>query len=125
MPKAAAPVADVETEEAVTEAPATETTTPDDIASSEPEIEIDGQKYKAQFSYETFAVLRKKYGDEADMMNPEVLALHALQAIKRNHPMVTLEQIMAASPPMVPVGRAVRIAMNRLFYGDKLPSSAK
>lgn len=119
MPKAAATAVD----EPVTEDAAVDTAAADAAMSKFPEIEIDGQKYKAEFNYETFATLRKKFGEEPDLMNPEVLAVHALQAIKKNHPMVTLEQIMAASPPMVPVGRAVRAAMNRLFWGDKSPTA--
>lgn len=122
MPKSHAAAA--ASDEVATDDTAVDSLTVDDGSVKIPEIEMDGQKYKAEFSYETFAVLRKKFGEDPDMMNPEVLAVHALQAIKKNHPMVTLEQIMAVSPPMVPVGRAVRTAMNRLFWGDKPPPSS-
>lgn len=88
-----------------------------------PEIEIDGQSYKADFSWPAFAEARSKYGEDPDLMNPAVLSEFVALALKRHHPMVTADQIMTASPPMVPVAKAIRAAINRLFWGDTPPQA--
>ena len=75
----------------------TETQQP--AASTIPEIQIDGQTYKVEFSWPTFAEARTKYGEDPDMMNPAVLSEYTALALKRHHPMITADQIMTASPP--------------------------
>lgn len=87
-----------------------------------PEIMIDGIAYKVEFSWPTFAEVRKTYGADPDMMDPEVLSGVVALALKRHHPMVTAEQLMTASPPMVPVAQAYRAAVTRLFWGDNPPN---
>jgi len=88
-----------------------------------PEIEIDGQIYKVEFNWPSFAEARKTLGEDPDMMNPESLSQYVAFALKRHHPMVTADQIMTASPPMIPVAKAVRAAVTRLFWGDNPPAA--
>jgi hypothetical protein len=95
----------------------------DAAKSNIPEILIDGQPYKVEFSWPTFAEARTKHGEDPDLMNPAVLSEFVALALKRHHPMVTADQIMTASPPMVPVAKAVRAAITRLFWGDTPPSA--
>lgn len=87
-----------------------------------PEIQIDGQTYKVEFNWPSFAEARKTLGEDPDMMNPEVLSQYLALALKRHHPMITSDQIMTASPPMIPIAKAVRTAVTRLFWGDTPPS---
>jgi hypothetical protein len=87
-----------------------------------PEIVIDGHPYKAEFTWASFAKIRTKHGEEPDLLNPDILAEYTVAALNRHHPMVTIDQIMKASPAMVPVARAIRTAINRLFWGDEQPS---
>ena len=88
-----------------------------------PEIEIDGNTYKAEFTWTSFAEVRTKYGEDPDLMNPAVLGDYVACVLRRHHPMVTLDQIMTASPPMVPVARTIRQAITRLFWGDNPPNA--
>ena len=88
-----------------------------------PEIEIDGHSYKVEFNWPSFSEARKALGEDPDMMNPEALSQYVAFALKRHHPMVTADQIMTASPPMIPVAKAVRAAVTRLFWGDNPPST--
>lgn len=98
-------------------------TVPEDAKTGIPEIEIDGQTYKVEFNWPSFAEARKTLGEDPDMMNPEALSQYVAFALKRHHPMVTADQIMTASPPMIPVAKAVRAAVTRLFWGDAPPSA--
>ena len=92
------------------------TTTPDPT-----EIVIAGQPYQAVFTWGTYAELRERHGVEPDYMNPAVLADALSLALKAKHPMVTAEQIMVASPPMVAAAMAVKSAITRVFLGDQQP----
>lgn len=94
----------------------------EDVKTGIPEIEIDGQKYKVEFNWPSFAEARSKLGEDPDMMNPAILSEYAAIALKRHHPMVTADQLMTASPPMIPVAQAIRTAVTRLFWGDNPPS---
>ena len=98
-------------------------TVPEDAKTGIPEIEIDGQTYKVEFNWPSFAEARKTLGEDPDMMNPEALSQYVAFALKRHHPMVTADQIMTASPPMIPVAKAVRAAVTRLFWGDTPPAT--
>lgn len=98
-------------------------TAQEEVKTGIPEIEIDGQTYKVEFNWASFAEARKTLGEDPDMMNPEALSQYLAFGLKRNHPMVTADQIMTASPPMIPVAKAVRAAVTRLFWGDNPPGA--
>lgn len=80
-------------------------------------IQIQGKPHVLRFTWRAVAEVTKKYGDNPNLFDPEVIASVAAAGLRDRHPDMTAERIMEISPPLVPFAKDVQEALTWAYFG--------
>lgn len=93
-------------------------------------LEIGGKRHLLVYDWHAIAALRselgsgfdQRIGEAAAELDLDTLAVALEAGLAKHHPgQWTREAIMDASPPIVPVARAIQQALVRAFHGNEPP----
>jgi hypothetical protein len=93
---------------------------------AETPVEIAGKTLVMQFDWRALGAVKTAFGGAAlgDLIrgdDPEALAKMLAIGLAKRHPEWTVERILDASPPVMPVVDAITIALNAAYYGPSGP----
>lgn len=96
---------------------------------AETPVDIGGKRLRLQFDWRALGAIKTAFGSAeiGDLLRgdrPEALASMLAIGLARHHPeQWTVERILDASPPVVPVVDALTKAINAAYYGPDGPPS--
>ena len=80
-------------------------------------LKIGSNEYTLRYTWREIVEIKKKFGKDTDLFDPEVLAAMVKIGLTRHHPEVSEDMIFDASPPIAQVIEAVNKALNRTYVG--------
>ncbi|MDA3835855.1 MAG: hypothetical protein PF495_20985 [Spirochaetales bacterium] len=80
---------------------------------------INGKSYFLRFNWKAFAEIAAKYGDSPNLFEPETVAFIGSAGLREQHPEMTQEKIVGASPPLIPFANDVQEALKWAYFGDQ------
>lgn len=84
-------------------------------------LPLDGKLFKIVYDWNALAQISRKYGDDANLFDPAILAEIAAIGLQKHHPDMTADRITELSPPIVNVITVVHNALNVAYFGDRGP----
>ena len=85
----------------------------------EKKVTINGQGYVMRFTWRALAEIEAEYGDNPNLLKPEIVASVASAGLRERHPDMTPEKIMELSPPLMPFARDVQTAIQWAYFGTE------
>jgi len=88
----------------------------------EKQIQIGSKPYILKFSWKALAEIEHQYGDNPNVLDPEIAAGVAAAGLRDRHPEMTAEKIFEISPPFIPFANAINQALQYAYFGIEPPS---
>lgn len=85
-------------------------------------VNIGGKAYTLVYDWNAVALIQSEYGKEAitamlAQVQPDKMAKILLAGLNRHHPDITAEDIIKASPPILPTVEAIDTALQYAYFG--------
>ncbi len=88
-------------------------------------IQIQGKPHVLRYTWRAVAEVTRKYGDNPNLFDPEIIANVAAAGLREKHPDMTAERIMEISPPLVPFAKDVQEALTWAYFGAEGVTNTK
>ena len=85
----------------------------------EKKVMIGGRGYVMRFTWRALAEIEAEYGDNPNLLKPEIVAAVASAGLRERHPEMTPDKIMELSPPLMPFARDVQTAIQWAYFGNE------
>lgn len=91
----------------------------DNPITGETTVTLGEKDYRLQYTWNALAQISKKYGEDANLFDPTILADVVAIGLHKHHPEVSAQQVTDFSAPIVDVIAAVHAALNFAYFGEK------